>query len=70
MKPLDFQRILNALERLSHWQRDRLVQVLSQPGDGRICLSSMCIHHGASPFRMTSVNSACRWCRSVVYIPR
>ena len=34
MKPLDFQRILNALERLSHWQRDRLVQVLSQPGDG------------------------------------
>ena len=34
MKALDFQRLLNALKRLSHWQRDRLVQILSQPGDG------------------------------------
>ena len=35
MKPLDFQHVLQSLAHLSHWQRDRLVQVLSQPGDGR-----------------------------------
>ena len=34
MKPLDFKHILQSLVHLSHWQRDRLVQVLSQPGDG------------------------------------
>ena len=34
MKPLDFKHILQSLVHLSHWQRDRLVQVLSQPGEG------------------------------------
>jgi hypothetical protein len=28
MKPLDFKHILQSLVHLSHWQRDRLVQVV------------------------------------------
>lgn len=33
IKPLDFKNILQSLAHLSHWQRDRLVQVLSQRGE-------------------------------------
>jgi transposase-like protein len=34
MKPLDFQHVLKSLAHLSHWQRERLLQVLSQPAEG------------------------------------
>ena len=34
MKPLDFQHVLKSLAHLSHWQRERLLQELSQPVEG------------------------------------
>jgi transposase-like protein len=49
MKAPDFQRILNAVGRLSHWQCDRLVQMLSQPGDGLLAAARIQACFDAAP---------------------